>query len=118
MAQKLSSRAQRKLDALEEARRKVDRIHSLVELAASQPSTAEMYLGQIRRAAADVGRVFMNNGYGPLADATNQMSLATKRGGQVQTKVRSLRELVASVKAGMERAQKAVYDEEKKPLAD
>jgi len=88
MAQKLSSGAQRKLDALVEARRKMDRIHSLVELAASQPSGEEMYLGQIRRAAADVGRVFMNNGYGPLADATNQMSLATKRGGKIQTKVR------------------------------
>jgi len=114
MAQKLSSGAQRKLDALVEARRKMDRIHSLVELAASQPSGEEMYLGQIRRAAADVGRVFMNNGYGPLADATNQMSLATKRGGKIQTKVRSLRELVASVKAGMERAEKAVYEEDKK----
>jgi hypothetical protein len=117
MAHKLSSSAQRKLDALVEARRKMDRIHSLVELAASQPSGQDMYLGQIRRAAADVGRVFMNNGYGPLADATNQMSLATKRSGKIQTRIRSLRELVASIKGGMERAEKAVYEEDKRPPA-
>jgi hypothetical protein len=118
MVHKLSSGAQRKLDALEEARRKMDRIHSLVEMAGSQPTGEDMYLGQIRRAAADVGRVFMNNGYGPLADATNQMTLATKRSGKIQTKVRSLRELVGSVRAGMERAEKSVYEEDKKPPAD
>lgn len=111
---KMSSNAQRRLDSLNEARRKWDRIHSLVELCGSQPSGQDMFLSQIRRAAQDVGRVFMNSGNGPLADQTNQMVLATKRGGTIQTKLRSMRELVVSVRGGLERAEKAVYDEEKK----
>jgi len=111
---KLSSKAQRKLEALDEARRKWDRIHSLVELCGSQAAGQDMYLGQIRRAAQDVGRVFMNSGNGPLADQANQLVLATKRGGTLQTKMRPMRELVASGRGGMERAVKAVHDEERK----
>ncbi|UCD23657.1 MAG: hypothetical protein JSW51_11550 [Gemmatimonadota bacterium] len=110
---KLSSKAQRKLDALDEARRKWDRIHSLVELCGSQPTGHDMYLGQIRRAAQDVGRVFMTSGNGPLADQANQMVLATKRGGTIQTKLRAMRELVVSVRGGLERAERSVHDEEK-----
>ena len=111
---KLSTKGQKKLDALDEARRKWDRIHSLVEMCGSQPTGQDMYLGQIRRAAQDVGRVFMNSGNGPLADQANQMVLATKRGGTVQTKLRAMRELVVSVRGGIERAEKAVHDEERK----
>ena len=115
---KLSSKAQRKLDALDEARRKWDRIHSLVKLCGSQASGHDMYLGQIRRAAQDVGRVFMNSGNGPLADQANQMVLVTKRGGTVQTKMRGMRELVVSVRGGIERGEKAIYDEERRDSAD
>ena len=111
---KLSIKAQRKFDALNEARRKWDRIHSLVEQCGSQPTGQDMYLGQIRRAAQDVGRVFMNSGNGPLADQANQLVLATKRSGTIQTKMRAMRELVASGRGGIERAEKAVADEERK----
>jgi hypothetical protein len=111
---KMSSTAQRKLDALDEARRKWDRIHSLVEMCGSQPTGQDMYLGQIRRAAQDVGRVFMSSGNGPLADQANQMALATKRGGTIQTKLRAMRELVVAVRGGIERGEKAIYDEERK----
>ena len=113
---KMSSNAQRKLEALSEARRKWDRIHSLVEQCGSQQTGQDMYLSQIRRAAQDVGRVFMNSGNGPLADQANQMVLATKRGGTIQTKLRPMRELVVAVRGGIERAEKAVYDEESKSL--
>jgi hypothetical protein len=110
---KLSANAQRKLDVLEEARRKWDRIHSLVELAGSQQTGQDMYVTQIRRAAEDVNRVFLNGGFGPLAEEAKQMTLATKRGGTFRTKVNAMREFVVSVRVGMERAEKAVYEEER-----
>jgi len=117
MGSKLSANAQQKLSALEEARRKWDRIHGLVELAATQKTGQDMYLGQIRRAAQDVSRVFLNNGMGPLADGANQMALLVRRGGTIQSKLRAMREQVASVRGGIERAEKAVIDEDKEQPA-
>ena len=114
MAKKISTKAQKKLETLQEARRKWDRVHSLVELAATQKTDQDMYLGQIKRAAQDVARVFMNGGYGPLADSANQMSLLVKRGGTLQSKLRTMRELGGSVHGGIERAEKAVLEEDQK----
>jgi hypothetical protein len=113
MASKLSAQAQQKLDALTEARRKWDRVHSLIELAATQKTGQDMYLQQIRRTAQDVGRVFLNNGLGPLADGANEMALLSRRGGTIQSKIRAMREQVGVVRGGIERAEKAVIDEEK-----
>jgi len=103
----------KKLDVLAEARRKWDRVHSLVEMTASQKVGQDMYLGQIRRAAEDVSRVLMNGGYGPLAGSAGEMALTTKRGGTLQTKLRQMREIVGSVHAGIDRAEKGVMDGEK-----
>ena len=103
----------KKLDTLTEARRKWDRVHSLVEMTATQKTGQDMYLGQIRRAAEDVGRVFMNGGYGPLAQTANDMALLVRRGGTLQTKIRGMRELVGSLHAAIDRAEKAVIDAEK-----
>ena len=113
MASKPSAKAQQKLDAIAEARRKWDRVYSLIELAATQKTGQDMYLQQIRRAAQDVGRVFLNNGMGPLADGANQMALLVRRGGTLQAKLRSMREQVGVVRGGIERAEKAVIDEDK-----
>jgi hypothetical protein len=113
MAQKLSSKAMKKLDTLAEAKRKWDRVHSLVEMAATQRTGQDMYLSQMRRAAEDVGRVLMNGGYGPLAGSANELALLVKRGGSLQYKLRGMREVVGTVFAALERAEKAVMDEEK-----
>ncbi len=118
MGSKLSNRAQMKLAALEEARRKWDRVHHLVEMVATQKVGQDMYLTQIRRASEDVGRVFLNNGYGPLADSAKQMALLVRRGGTIQSRVRSMREQVGSVRAGIERAEKAVLTEDQTPPSD
>jgi len=118
MAKKLSSRAQKKLDQLTEARRKWDRIRGLVELLATQRVGHDLYLGQIRRTAQDVQRVFMNAGLGPLADGANQMVLQTRRGGTLQTKLRGMREIVVSVTGGIERAEKTVVDEDRQSSED
>lgn len=113
MAKKLSSKAMKKLDTLTEAKRKWDRVHNLVEMAATQKTGQDMYLSQMKRAAEDVGRVFMNGGYGPLAGNANELALLVKRGGSLQYKLRGMREVVGQVFAAIERAEKAVMDEEK-----
>ncbi len=118
MSSKLSARAQLKLDALGEARRKWDRVHHLVEMVATQKVGHDMYFTQIRRAAEDVSRVFLNNGYGPLADSAKQMALLVRRGGTMQSKMRSMREQVGSVRAGIERAERAVIAEDQAPPGD
>ena len=118
MAKKISSKAMRKLETLAEARRKWDRVRSLVELVASQKTGQDMYLSQIKRAAEDVSRVVMNGGYGPLAGSANDMAILVKRGGTLQTKIRTMREIVGSVHGGIDRAEQAVMAEEKKQPED
>ncbi len=114
MGKKVSSKGLKKLDTLAEARRKWDRVHSLVETTAAAKTGQDMYLGQIKRAAEDVGRVFMNGGYGPLAGNANDLAMLVKRGGSMQTKVRNMREIVGSVYGGIDRAEKSVMDAENK----
>ena len=113
MAKKLSSKAMKQLETLTEARRKWDRVRSLVETVASQKTGQDMFLTQIKRAAEDVGRVFMNGGYGPLAGNANDMAVLVKRGGSLQSKLGAMRELVGSVLGGIDRAEKGVMDAEK-----
>jgi hypothetical protein len=118
MAQKLSSKAMKRLETLTEARRKWDRVRSLVEQVASQKTGQDMFLTQIKRASEDVGRVFMNGGYGPLGGNANDMALLVKRGGTLQAKLGAMRELVGSVFGGIERAEKSVMDSEKSGAED
>jgi hypothetical protein len=117
MAQKLSSNAMKKLEILTEARRKWDRVHSLVEQTASQKTGQDMYLSQIKRTSEDVARVCMNGGYGPLAGNAGEMALIVRRGGTLQTKIRQMREIVGSVHNGIDRAERGVMDSEK-PVAE
>lgn len=118
MAQKLSSNAMKKLEVLTEARRKWDRVHSLVEMTASQKTGQDMYLSQIKRTSEDVARVCMNGGYGPLAGNAGEMALIVRRGGSLQTKLRQMREVVGSVHNGIDRAEKGVMDSEKQVAED
>lgn len=108
MAGKLSAGAQIKLDVLLTARRKWDRVHSLVEQYATARTGQDQYASMITRAARDVGRVFMNNGWGVMADGANQIGMLAKRGGATTTKFRGLREYVSSVYAALERQEKQI----------
>jgi hypothetical protein len=112
MAGKLSAGAQIKLDSLSQGRRKWDRVRSLVEQYASARSGQEQFAGMIQRAASDAGRLFMNNGWGVMADGANQVAMLAKRGGATTTKFRGLREFVASVLAAMERQEKQIMTED------
>ncbi len=110
---KLSAKAQLKLDMFMMARRKYDRIHSLVEQYAGLKKGEDAMMGPISRTAIEVARVFMNNGYGIMADQTNQIAMLAKRAVPKPSRLRSFRELVASVRAAMDHAEKMVIEEDK-----
>ena len=114
MAGKLPAKLAQKMDILEEGSRKIDRIRSLVEqYAAAREKQAEQFLMMIGRAARDVGRVFLVNGYGTMSDGSNAILMATKRGGDQRSKARMLRELVGSVDGDIGRKKKSILEEAK-----
>jgi hypothetical protein len=113
MGTKLSSKGLKKMEIIEQARRKWDRVHGLVEQYGSTSSGEDMFLGQISRAATDVSRLFMNAGYGVMADSANQLSMLAKRGVGKQMKIRAMRDFVVSVKSAMERQEKIIVEEDR-----
>ena len=110
---KLSAKAQLTIDMLQSARRKFDRIHSLVEQYAGMKKGDEAMMGPLSRTATEVARMFMNNGYGIMADHSNQIAMMAKRGVGKVTKLRTFRESVASVRAAMDHAEKMAIEEDK-----
>ena len=113
VGKKLSSQAQLKMDVVTEVRRKWGRVYGLVEQYGNAKTAEDTYLSQIARAATDVSRILMNNGYGVMADTANQMAMMAKRASGKQTKIRSMREFVVSLRQAMERAEKMIIDGEK-----
>jgi hypothetical protein len=111
---KLSAGAQLKLDALTVARRKFDHIHALVEQYGGTQAGEDALLRSLARAAAEVGRVFMSNGYGILADHANQIATLARRGVGKPTKLRTFRETIAAVRSAMDHAEKMLMDEERR----
>ena len=65
---KLSGAQVGKLDSLDQAKRKWDRVHKLVELAAVSPKSADDLMRQCHRTASEVGRFLSSNAFGPLCD--------------------------------------------------
>ncbi|HEX9579475.1 MAG TPA: hypothetical protein VF970_00080 [Gemmatimonadales bacterium] len=113
MGSKLSSKGLKKMDVIDQARRRWDRVHGLVEQYATQKVGEDMYLGQIARASVEVSRGFMNAGWGVMADTANQLAMLAKRGLGKQMKVRAMRDFVSSLKAAMERQEKMIVEEDK-----
>lgn len=110
---KISAGAQLKLDVFTTARRKFERIHSLVEQYGGTNKGDDAFLGPISRTATEVARMFMQNGYGIMADHSNQIGMLAKRGVAKQAKLRTFRESIASVRAAMDHAEKMIIEEEK-----
>lgn len=110
MGSKISAKGQQKLDLLLTARRKTERLHSLVEQYAA--TGQDLYASQIARTAIELGRALMGAGYGPMADYANQLGTGAKRGGATQGKFRALRDAVAQMRPAIDRAEKAVQTEE------
>ncbi len=107
MADRLSAKAQATLAALKEARRKWDRVHSLVErVVSAKRGYHHQLMSQIRRASEDAARIFAQNSLPLLAENAHQIAVLIKRGGAVERKFPKMRELVGAVRAGRDRAER------------
>ncbi len=104
---RLSAGAMRKLEGLEEARRKLDHLRSLVEQAAGYQADMSI-MKRIGRTAADAGRVLDGIGYGALAQTLGELGMIVRRTTTSQAKIRTMRELVAAARAGLEQAERNV----------
>lgn len=112
MGSHLDGAGQAKLATLEDALTGVQRINTIVERMATaarmQSETASMR-GQIQRATAPLVGLLKPQ-YGPIADQLSQLILITTRAGLDQTKVRSLRESIAQIRAQLEIAMTKVRE--------
>jgi hypothetical protein len=95
----------RKLEGLEEARRKWDHVRSLVEQAAGHKADMSL-MKRIGRTAADVGRVLDEAGYGSMSQSVAQLGMIVRRTTTNQAKINTMRELVGAVRAGIEQAER------------
>ena|SRR6266581_6569901 len=112
MVGKLSIKAQHALAFFDEVKVKVDRLHSLVEQYVATKVNQDQFMGPIGHTAVDVNRLFMNAGYGVMADTANQIAMLAKRGGSPATKARGFREMVNSIKSAMDTNMKIIIAEE------
>lgn len=112
MAGKMSIQAQQTIAFFEEVKIKVDRLHSLIEQFAGARAKPEQFLQPISHTAVDVNRLLMNKGYGVMADYANQIIMVAKRGGAQNTKSRTFRELVNSIRSAMDTNVKVIIAEE------
>ncbi len=101
---KLSGTQLVKLESLEEARRKWDRVRKLIEQAATSPKTQGEFMRQCHRTASEVGRFLANNAFGPLSTYALDMALLVKRPGLFQSKLGAMRDAVARGYVGFDRA--------------
>ncbi len=105
MGSKLSAADQGRVEALDEGKRKWDRIRSLVEKAAMEERGRETLLRQCHRNASTLARFFANNALGPLAQTANDLAFVVKRSGRLESRIGSIREVVGRGYAGIDQAQ-------------
>lgn len=107
---KISSTTMRRMEGLEEARRKWDRVHSYVEQASGQKADMAV-MKRIGRTAADVGRVLDGAGYSGMSQTVNELCMMVRRTTTNDAKIRNMRELVAAVRTGIDQAGRALAKE-------
>src|SRR5918999_3531815 len=102
-----------KLKTLEEGLTGLQRVHALVErlaLAVKQGSASAQYIHQIKR-ALDPLVGLLKPQFGMLSDQVASVNLVATRGGSEQMRVRALREGVASLRQGLEIAERKVREQ-------
>jgi hypothetical protein len=102
-----------KMKTLEEATAGLQRVHALVEryaLAVKQGSNPGQFVHPIRR-ALDPLVGLLKPQFGMLSDQVASVNLVATRGGSEQMRVRGLREGVASLRQGLEIAERKVREQ-------
>jgi hypothetical protein len=114
MEKKLSAGAQGDLEVITQARRKLERLHSLTEqfALAKAGSSQDSVASLISRASLELGRSLLQVGLGVLADQANQMGMLARRGGGPQAKLRGMRDYVAQMRPGLDRAEKSIMSKD------
>ncbi len=102
-----------KMSTLKDAHMQIQRVHALVEqMAMAQKglkSTSVLGM-QLRRAATPLVGMLKGH-FGPMADTVSAMILIATRAGNEGAKVRSLRELMGSLKSQIEIATNKVKEQ-------
>ncbi len=102
-----------KMKTLEEAVAGIQRVHALVEryaLAVKQGSNAGQLIHPIRRALEPLVGLLKPQ-FGMLSDQVASVNLVASRGGSEQMRVRGLREGVASLRQGLDIAERKVREQ-------
>jgi hypothetical protein len=102
-----------KMKTLEEAAAGLQRVHALVEryaLAVKQGANPAQFIHPIRR-ALDPLVGLLKPQFGMLSDQVAGVNLLATRGGSEQMRVRALREGVASLRQGLEIAERKVREQ-------
>ncbi len=108
MGSKLSGAQLVKLESLDEAKRKWDRVRKLVEQAAVAPKSQSDLMRQCHRTATEVGRFLANSGFGVLSSCALELAGVIKRPGTFQAKLGAMRDAVAKGYVGFDRARRAI----------
>ena len=109
---KLDGAGIQKMKTIEEAMTQLQRIHGLVEtyaLALKRTQPTGLYGLQIKRALTPLVGLLKGQ-FGLIADQVAAVNLVASRGGSEVTKIRVLREGVASVRQALEIAQVRVKE--------
>ena len=113
---KLHGSALAKQAALEEVRRKWDHVYSLVKQAQSRSDIALMR--QINRTAAVVARVLSENGFGGVSQSVAELEGMTRRAKVDPGKLRTMAELVASVRGLLDQVERKLHKDAEEAAAE
>ncbi len=108
MGSKLSGAQLVKLESLDEAKRKWDRVRKLVEQAAVAPKSQSDLMRQCHRTSNEVGRFLSSNAFGPLSNLAIELAVVIKRPGTFPSKLGAMRDAVGKGYTGFDRARRDI----------
>jgi hypothetical protein len=108
MPVKLTAAAQQKIATLREHLEKVQRVHGLVEQYAVAKTSQDVLSHAVKRAFAQLKRELMGDGFDNMSQLAGSMEIAAGRSIGQQTKMRILRDGVASLRFQIELEQRAI----------
>ena len=111
---KMSPTGARRTGELEDLNIQVQRVNAMVEQYAVTKTNPETLAQPIKRQFQTLRMNFMGAGLDAVAQICGAMEIAAGRGGNQQTKVRIMRDAVASIKFQLELEQRSIIAEEDK----